>query len=216
MAFVDNGSIIPSTVSVSDPIVITVNRDVEPGEVAVLFITNDGSNVSVSGVTDSSSNSWTVYQFGNTAGRAAIAYALIETQLDNASDTISVNMSSGHRTIVRGAGYSGLTAVRDSEASKAAEEAAYSLSWTATDDGMAFVVFGFPVDYAFGDDDITGWEQEFVTDDLTGLQSQQVFRRDEAAGSVSCSNTAPTVYYLAAGILLPYLAAGHGQAVVVL
>lgn len=216
MAFVSNGSFLPSTATSADPVVVTVNRTVAVGDTALVYIFNSANNVTITGVTDSSGNSWDVLSYVNSAGNIAIAVATIATQLSSGSSTVSVNMSSATQTIVRGSSYSGITSSRSSQATKYAAEANYSLSWTSTEPGIAFVAFGFPYDYSFADDEISGWTQVFVTDDLVGLHSQQVFRKAVSAGSVVCGNTGPSIPYLAAGLVLPYTKSGFGQAVVVL
>lgn len=216
MAFASNGSFIPSTMTTADPIVITVNRNVDVGDVAVLFFFNSANNVTISSITDSEGNDWNDTGYVNSEGNISIATAMIHNALTNGVSTISINCSSATRTIVRGSTYEGITADWSSEGNKYAEGSNYSLSWTADEEGVAFVAFGFPFDYVFADDDIPGWTQVFVTDDLTGLHSQQVFRKEVEAGTVTCGNTSPSIPYLAQGIVLPYTRAGAGQAVIVL
>lgn len=217
MAFASNGSFIPSTMTTADPITITVNRTVQVGDVAVLFISHASTSVAITAVTDSAGNDWDVHSISNASGLVAIAVATVGTVLTSGVSTVSVNLASAVRCIVRGASYEGVTSTWSSSATKSTTGSNYSISWTADEEGVAFVAFEFPNDYVFADDDISGWTQVFVTDDLTGLHSQQVFRDEVAAGVVTASNSAPSLPYLAVGLVLPYTRpGGYGQAVIVL
>ena len=216
MAFASSGSFLPSTVQSADPITITVNRTVNVGDVALIFISHKGNNVSITGVTDSEGNDWAVQDLTNSGGTVGIAVCSVGTTLTSGVSTVSVNLSSATRTIVRGSSYSGIGSQWISSATKSATGPDYGLSWAGGGDGVAFVMFHFPSDYGFADDTISGWTQVFVTDDVSGVQSQQVFRKEVASGTVTCQNDSISLPYLATGFVLPYMRSGFGQAVVVL
>lgn len=215
MTFASLGSFIPSTAVSDDPIDITVNTTVPVGSIAMLFISHTGTSVAVSGVSDSEGNSWNLETISNSSGSAALAWCVVATELTSSSSTVSVNLASATRCIVRGSAYSGLSGGEISSETKATTGANYNISWDADGDGWAFVVFGFPNDYSFSSDTAAGWTQVFVTDDLTGLQSQQVFRKEVSDGTITCQGSAVSIPYLAVGIVLPFTQAGFGQAVVV-
>jgi hypothetical protein len=189
---------------------------VTANDVAVLFISYESSSVSITGVTDSNGNDWDVHAYVGGNGCAAIATAHISSSLISGVDTVSVNLSSSTRTIVRGSSYEGLRQEWVSETGKSTTGIDYFVTWDSGGEGWAFVVFEFPNDYLFADDDISGWTQVFVTDDLTGLHSQQVFRKEVSDGTVLCQNDAISLPYVVAAIVLPFTAAGgYGQAVMV-
>ena len=217
MAFATLGSFIPSTTESSDPIVITVNDTVPVGAVAILFISNDGVSKNVTSVSDSNGNDWAVYSNSTASGTSAIAVGYITESLVDSVDTVSVNLSSATRTIVRGAAYTGLGSSVVDNATRSAAGTDYYISFTNSGgDGWCFVCFGFPVDYVFEDTTISGWTNAFTTDDLTGLQSQQVFRKEVSDGVITCQNTSPEVQYIATAVVLPFTTSGAGQSVIVL
>ena len=216
MAFGVSGSFIPSTVTSGDPINITVNRTVDVGDVAMVFVSMDDTNNPVVGVTDSSGNDYTVYGLVRNEGTVIIAVASIASTLSSGSSTISVNLGSSARALIRASSYTGVSSSVASSSNKYTVGSNYNISWSGLADGVAFTMFAFPQDYGFEDDSISGWTQVFVTDDASGVQSHQVFRKEVEAGTVSCSNSSPSIPYLAVGLVLPYQRAGYGQAVVVL
>lgn len=205
MAFSSLGSCTPSSIGVGDPVVITFNANVEAGHTIGMFITTDTASVALSSVSDSNGHTWDIEQVSTSDGVAAVAFTKVTNPIVSGVDTVTLDFAGSVDYIIRGFEFSGLSSTEAGANTKGyTESSTYSLAITASDSGVQFVVFSFPVDFGFSDTTITGWTTLSVIDDGTD-QSQQVYYKEVTAGSNTASNTiGASVAYFAAGVVLEY------------
>ena len=206
MAFSATGPVTSEHTGVASTITLPMTSNVPVGSTVIAIHGNDSSLVSVSGVSDSKSNTYGTTQVNSGAGTISISWGVVGTALSISSDSVAVALSGSGDAMARAYGFRGLggTAINSGTVAYT-ESTTYSLSInnTSGEEAVMFAAFVFPFDFGVSDTP-SGWTK-FST--ITDTADSQVlaFYKEVGSGVNTCSEYVGTdIAYLAAGFVLPY------------
>lgn len=215
MAFSALGSLATPSTATGDPIVLTLSSNVSAGSLLLVVIGSDSSSITISGISDSQSNTWDFAESGSSgSGMAGIGWVRTTSSMASGVDTVSVNFSGSANAIVALYGFTGLRDVEDVDGSKAYTESdPQTIALTATAAGYMFAVFAYPFDFGITAN-ASGWTNFANIDDGTA-QALLAFYKSVSAGSNTCSQdpTTSALAYYAAAVVLPLSVDGAPQVV---
>jgi hypothetical protein len=207
MAFASIGPVTSQDTGSTSASVLTMTSTVPVGTLVVVVAGHDSSLIEISSIVDAGSNSWEWDEISSSSGYCAVAWSLLDTQLDSGSDEITVDWNGTADVMVRAYAFSGVSAADVTSSSKVYTESTsytFSMNNTSGEDALMIAAFCFPFDFGVSDTP-TGWTKFSSITDTADSETLAFYKQIGTGVNTLTESVGVTVAYVSAGVILPYL-----------